>query len=255
MVTQSVTLSEGERKREFALSLSLIGTRKGARELRGRWAVRGFSGNLTTNEVIRRCSHWNKSVLRNESLTVFKGYFRVMVKKLGARFCESASRIPRLTSYWTAVHKVRLGGWELGTMGSIMPTFSDVSLTQSLFRHHTNVAQFLLTDRQTELEEKKSAISSCYQKFLLLCILEHCENFLLFFIIFFLVTCLFMWNRPEPCLRLRAPLLQPTLDLQFLDACRRSGDNHSSVHLSYRRRLAPMRFHAHFQDFLRSLRD
>ena len=69
---------------------------------------------------------------------------------------------------------------------------------QSLFRHHTNVAQFLLTDRQTELEEKKSAISSCYQKFLLLCILEHCENFLLFFIIFFLVTCLFMWNRPEP---------------------------------------------------------
>ena len=76
----------------------------------------------------------------------------------------------------------------------------DGGLRQSLFRHHTNVAQFLLTDRQTELEEKKSAISSCYQKFLLLCILEHCENFLLFFIIFFLVTCLFMWNRPEPCL-------------------------------------------------------
>ena len=74
-----------------------------------------------------------------------------------------------------------------------------LSSIQSLFRHHTNVAQFLLTDRQTELEEKKSAISSCYQKFLLLCILEHCENFLLFFIIFFLVTCLFMWNRPEPC--------------------------------------------------------
>ena len=59
-------------------------------------------------------------------------------------------------------------------------------------------------------------------------------------------------------MRLRVPLIQPTLDLQFLDACRRSGEPETTtvaVTLSCRRRLAPMRFHAHFQDFLRSVID
>ena len=54
-------------------------------------------------------------------------------------------------------------------------------------------------------------------------------------------------------MRLRVPLTQPTLDLHFLDACQRSGDNHSPPLVS--EAPCPMCFHARFQDFLRSVID
>ena len=181
--------------------------------VRWREGVRDRQGGL---QVRHRRVHRDEVPLLRKSLNLtMHSFISAFIRSWNfiwiLHLCDSPNTFGRYLAHFCRI-LTQLEAWNLQTLGEWRwPSWREAEVTkcheqesilwplyQSLFRHHTNVAQFLLTDRQTELEEKKSAISSCYQKFLLLCILEHCENFLLFFIIFFLVTCLFMWSRPEP---------------------------------------------------------